>query len=204
MIVLGVVLMVGAAVVAAGVLVGNEEPMSVSFFGITISNASGAAIFAAGLLVATVLLVGLAVSGSGLARARRMQRERRRILEEHRTSELEVARLEKELAAAKASRAQSDENLETSDSRKAGSTTQAGSTAQADLRAQASSTTQAGPTTQAELGAQARSLGSTDAALGTGKVPQQDATSRASKADQSGDRGLSRRSRPAGRREPRQ
>ncbi len=71
MFVIGLILLLAAAGVAADLIVQNAKTLDVSFFNATVSNASVSAAVIAGLVLAAVGALGLLFMISGGARARR-------------------------------------------------------------------------------------------------------------------------------------
>lgn len=103
MVVLGFLLALAAAGVGIGFIVENSSPASLSLFGQHVPGiTSEGQVFAAGVLVAFVFLLGLAVTVMTTGRAIRRRRELRDLREEHQESlttlEIEKQRLQRELA----------------------------------------------------------------------------------------------------------
>jgi hypothetical protein len=109
MAVLGLLLMVAAGVLTAGVLLSNTNQISAEAFGVTLSNVSVGGIFAAGAVTALVFALGLWMLLQGMRRARRRRLERREIVRDTRDQTASLAaekdRLEKELEAERGRRA---------------------------------------------------------------------------------------------------
>jgi cation transport ATPase len=103
MVVLGILLALAAAVVGVGVIAENSSHTSITLFGQHVPGIdSEGQVFAAGVLVAFVFLLGLAMTVMTTGRALRRRRELRDLREEHQESlttlEMEKQQLQRELA----------------------------------------------------------------------------------------------------------
>lgn len=109
MAVLGLLLMLAAGALTAGVVLSNTDKISAEAFGVTLSNVSIGGMFIAGALTALAFALGLWLVLRGMRRARRRRVERREIVRDTRdqTASLaaEKARLEQELAQERSRRA---------------------------------------------------------------------------------------------------
>lgn len=106
MVILGIVLAVAAVGVGIGVIAENSSPASIDIFGQHMPGVqTEGQIFAAGVLVAFIFMLGLALSFLTINRALRVRRELRDLREEHRESvstlEMEKQQLQHELARAR-------------------------------------------------------------------------------------------------------
>lgn len=107
MLLLGLLFIVGAAAVTAGVLYDGGEDANVEMFGTTI-NTTIAGVFGVGLLAGLVFLLGIWMIVAGAARSRRKRLERREARARHRDS---VAEMEEERARLRAENEQLQERL---------------------------------------------------------------------------------------------
>lgn len=109
MAVLGLLLMLAAGALTAGVVLSNTNRISAEAFGVTLSNVSVGGLFVAGVVTALVFALGLWMLLQGMRRARRRRLERREIVRDTRDQTASLAaerdRLEKELEAERARRA---------------------------------------------------------------------------------------------------
>lgn len=106
MVILGIVLAAAAVGVGIGIIAENSSPASIGIFGQHIPGVrTEGQIFAAGVLVAFVFMLGMALAFLTLSRALRVRRELRDLREEHRESistlEMEKQQLQRELARAR-------------------------------------------------------------------------------------------------------
>lgn len=109
MAVLGLLLMLAAGALTAGVVLNNTNKVSADAFGVTLSNVSVGGIFVAGAVTALVFALGLWMLLQGMRRARRRRLERREIVRDTRDQTASLAaekeRLERELETERARRA---------------------------------------------------------------------------------------------------
>jgi cation transport ATPase len=110
MVILGIVLAAVAVGVGIGIIAENSSPASIDVFGQHLPGVqTEGQVFAAGVLVAFVFLLGLALSALTMSRALRTRRELRDLREEHHESistlEMEKQRLQRELARARSTTA---------------------------------------------------------------------------------------------------
>ncbi|GAA4617736.1 hypothetical protein GCM10023195_79330 [Actinoallomurus liliacearum] len=106
MIILGIVLAAAAVAVGVGVIAENSSSASIDIFGQHVPGVqTEGQVFAAGVLVAFVFMLGMGLAFLTLNRALRNRRELRDLREEHRESistlEMEKQRLQRELARAR-------------------------------------------------------------------------------------------------------
>jgi uncharacterized protein HemX len=106
MVILGIVLAAVAVGVGIGIFAENSSPASIDVLGRHVPGVqTEGQIFAAGVLVAFVFILGLGLSLLTINRALRLRRELRDLREEHRESvstlEMEKQRLQRELARAR-------------------------------------------------------------------------------------------------------
>src|SRR3954468_16665585 len=106
MVILGIVLAAAAGAVGIGAVAGNSSPASIDIFGQHVPGVqTEGQVFASGVLVAFVFLLGLALAFLTMGRALRVRRELRDLREEHRESvstlEMEKQQLQRELARAR-------------------------------------------------------------------------------------------------------
>lgn len=98
---LGLLLMLAAGALTAGVVLSNTDRTSAEVFGVTLSNLSLGGLFLAGAATALVFALGLWALLRGLARSRRRNLERRQVVRDTRDQQAslaaEKARLEREL-----------------------------------------------------------------------------------------------------------
>lgn len=98
---LGLLLMLAAGALTAGVVLSNTDRTSAEVFGLTLSNLSLGGLFLAGAATALVFALGLWALLRGLARSRRRNLERRKVVRDTREQQsslaAEKARLEREL-----------------------------------------------------------------------------------------------------------
>lgn len=104
MLVLGLILILGAAAVTTGAIVDGGESVSLSVFGLTIDNITVGGVFLAGLATTVVFFLGLWMVLNAMARARRKRHDRK---ETTRRQEQSVS----EIAAEKARLAEENERL---------------------------------------------------------------------------------------------
>lgn len=109
MAVLGLLLMLAAGALTAGILVSNTDKISPEAFGVSLANVSVGGLFVAGVVTALVFALGLWLLMRGLRRSRRRNVERRQIVrdtqEQQASLSAEKARLEKELEQERSRRA---------------------------------------------------------------------------------------------------
>jgi hypothetical protein len=84
MVVLGLVLLIGAAVLTTAVVTDNTGAVRSDLWGLHMSNLSIGEIFVVGILTGAVALLGIALLLAGLRRAGRRRHERRVLLAENR------------------------------------------------------------------------------------------------------------------------
>jgi hypothetical protein len=106
MVILGIVLAAAAVGVGIGIIAENSSSASIGLFGQHVPGVqTEGQIFAAGVLVAFVFMLGLGLSFLTLNRSLRVRRELRDLREEHRESittlEMEKQQLQRELARAR-------------------------------------------------------------------------------------------------------
>ncbi|GAA4632765.1 hypothetical protein GCM10023196_067590 [Actinoallomurus vinaceus] len=106
MVILGIVLAAAAVAVGIGVIAGNSSSASIDVFGQHVPGVqTEGQVFAAGVLVAFVFLLGLALAFLTMGRALRARRELRDLRDEHRESittlEMEKQQLQRDLARAR-------------------------------------------------------------------------------------------------------
>ncbi|GLW64515.1 hypothetical protein Arub01_27590 [Actinomadura rubrobrunea] len=103
---LGLLIVVAALVVGAAVIADNTGEAELTAFGEAVPGVSSVwQVFAAGAVVALVLMLGATLALAGIRRAVRLRRELQELRDEHKESiqtlELEKRRLEHELAIAR-------------------------------------------------------------------------------------------------------
>ncbi|MFL6053512.1 MAG: hypothetical protein ACJ72W_11425 [Actinoallomurus sp.] len=106
MVILGIVLAAAAVGVGIGVIAENSSSASIGLFGQHVPGVqTEGQVFAAGVLVAFVFMLGLGLSFLTLNRSLRVRRELRDLRDEHRDSistlEMEKQQLQRELARAR-------------------------------------------------------------------------------------------------------
>jgi cation transport ATPase len=106
MVILGIVLAAAAVAVGIGVIAGNSSSASIEIFGKHVPGVqTDGQVFAAGVLVAFVFLIGMALAFLTMGRALRARREIRDLRDQHRESlstlEMEKQQLQRELARAR-------------------------------------------------------------------------------------------------------
>lgn len=108
---LGLLLMLAAGALTAGVLVSNTNKISPEAFGVTLADISVGGLFLTGAVTALVFALGLWLLMRGLRRSRRRSVERRQIVrdtqEQQASLAAEKARLEQELAQERSRRSTS-------------------------------------------------------------------------------------------------
>jgi membrane protein implicated in regulation of membrane protease activity len=82
MFIIGLLLLAVAVVVAIGLLIAPGGSTSIGFFGLSVEQVNSRTVLAAGLLIAIVGLLGLAMMRTGIARGIRRRRERRALRDE--------------------------------------------------------------------------------------------------------------------------
>lgn len=116
MAVLGLLLMLAAGVLTAGVLSSNTNKISAEAFGFSLPDVSVGGLFVAGAVTALVFALGLWLLMRGLRRARRRNVERRQIVRDTQKQQASLAaeksRLEQELAQERSRRATAQETSE--------------------------------------------------------------------------------------------
>jgi uncharacterized protein HemX len=106
MVILGIVLAAAAVGVGIGIIAENSSSASIGLFGQHVPGVqTEGQVFAAGVLVAFVFMLGLGLSFLTLNRSLRVRRELRDLRDEHRDSistlEMEKQHLQRELARAR-------------------------------------------------------------------------------------------------------
>lgn len=108
---LGLLLMLAAGALTAGVVLSNTDETSAEAFGVTLSNISLGGFFLAGAATALAFALGLWMLLRGLARSRRRSQQRRQTVRETQDQQAslaaEKARLERELEEERSRRAAS-------------------------------------------------------------------------------------------------
>lgn len=84
MVVLGILLLAGAAVLAVATISSNTGAVEMDLWGLSISNVSIGVVFAAGMVTAAVGLLGLMMVLGGARRNRKLRRERRALARDNR------------------------------------------------------------------------------------------------------------------------
>jgi ABC-type nickel/cobalt efflux system permease component RcnA len=109
MLIIGLVLILAAALVGFGAVYDGGEAATVEVFGVSVDTTVGG-VFLAGAATMLVLLLGLWLLTSSMGRARRKRAERKEIKRRHRDS---VARLEEERTQLRAENERLNERLGT-------------------------------------------------------------------------------------------
>ncbi|MDQ1620562.1 MAG: hypothetical protein QOE19_3131 [Actinomycetota bacterium] len=109
MLIIGLVLILAAALVGFGAVYDGGESATVEVFGVSVDTTVGG-VFLAGAATMLVLLLGLWLLTSSMGRARRKRAERKEIKRRHRDS---VARLEEERTQLRAENERLNERLGT-------------------------------------------------------------------------------------------
>jgi len=99
MIVLGVLLVVLAALVTIGVVASNTDEVSAEAFGVSLSNVSLGGFFLLGAATALLFALGLLLLGLGMARNRRNRVHNKRLVKTTRQQEAELREENERLAA---------------------------------------------------------------------------------------------------------
>ena len=167
MLVLGFILILGAAAITAGAVLDGGESVSLSVFGLTINNITVGGVFLAGLATTAVFFLGLWMVMGALARARRKRQDRK---ETTRRQEQSVS----EIAAEKARLAQENERL---NARLAQSRPPAVDSSRRDHHDADSRISDARTTEAHEAGAHTRTMDSVDSARPTHPDPTIGSTS---------------------------
>lgn len=84
MVVLGILLLAGAAVLAVATISSNTGAVEVDLWGMSVSNVSVGVVFAAGMITAAVGLLGMMMLFGGARRNRKRWRERRTLARDNR------------------------------------------------------------------------------------------------------------------------
>ncbi|MDX6285931.1 MAG: hypothetical protein QOG53_1416 [Frankiales bacterium] len=103
MIVLGLILLGGAAAATIGVVAWSQDTVGVQVFGHLLDPRDAGVVFVAGVIVGLVFALGVSMLMSGMARGRHRRKERRRIEKRRVAEQRELrernAELEQKLAA---------------------------------------------------------------------------------------------------------
>ena len=83
MAVLGLILLAAAGVLTAAVVTSNTDSLTVSLWGLHISNVSVGVVFVAGMITTVLAVVGLGLLMGGARRNRRLRKERRTLRREN-------------------------------------------------------------------------------------------------------------------------
>ena len=83
-VILGLILLAGGAVLVAAVVTSNTGAVEVDLWGISMSNLSLGIVFVAGMITTVIAVAGLALVMAGLRRETRLRKERRVLRKENR------------------------------------------------------------------------------------------------------------------------